>query len=159
MSITDSLTRTFNRHKLDQVLVREISQSNRYKSQLSIIMLDIDYFKQINDQFGHIVGDNVLKSFAKLINGNLRDNDVLGRWGGEEFLIICPGIGTSSAQSLAEKLRVIIEKTDFAPASGLTASFGVTEYLENDQKDVIVSRADNALYSAKDSGRNKVSVG
>lgn len=158
LSITDSLTNTYNRHKLDSDINKEIARANRYSNQLSLIMLDIDFFKDINDEFGHVAGDEILVAFAKLLRENLRDNDVLGRWGGEEFLIICSGIGVSSAASAAEKLRKIIDLHDFSPAQGITASFGVTEWKTSDTKESLVLKADKALYQAKREGRNRVCV-
>jgi len=159
LSTTDSLTKTFNRHKLDEVLVGEITRSNRYSNDLSIIMLDIDFFKDVNDKFGHMVGDEILTKFAELLRDNIRNNDMLGRWGGEEFLIICSGIGATSARAAANKLRIIIEQADFAPAHGLTASFGVAERISDDSKETLVLRADKALYTSKHRGRNQVTIG
>ncbi len=158
LSTTDSLTNTYNRHKLDSELNKEIARANRYSNQLSLIMLDIDFFKDINDEFGHVAGDNILVNFAKLLSENIRDNDVLGRWGGEEFVIICSGVGANSAVRAANKLREMIEQFDFSPAQGLTASFGVTEWLPSDSKESIITRADKALYQSKREGRNRVSV-
>ncbi len=158
LSVTDALTNTYNRHKLDSDLNKEIARADRYANQLSLIMLDIDFFKGINDEFGHIAGDEILVAFAKLLRENLRDNDVLGRWGGEEFLIICSGIGATSTVSLAEKLRKLIDLHDFSPAQGITASFGVTEWKPSDTKESLVLKADKALYQAKREGRNRVCV-
>lgn len=158
LSITDALTNTYNRHKLDSDLNKEVARANRYSNQLSLIMLDIDFFKDINDEFGHVAGDDILVAFATLLRENLRDNDVLGRWGGEEFLVICSGIGANSAASAAEKLRKIIDLHDFTPAQGITASFGITEWKPSDTKESLVLKADKALYQAKREGRNRVCV-
>ncbi|TQV74830.1 GGDEF domain-containing protein [Aliikangiella marina] len=156
LSVTDSLTSVFNRLKMDEVFTQEIEKSKRYHSPLSVIMLDVDYFKKINDEFGHNVGDNVLKKIAETIQAKLRTNDYLGRWGGEEFLIICPSTNVTKAQLVAEKLRTTLAKTDFAPLKRVTASFGVAGWENQETQESLISRADSALYRAKDSGRNRV---
>ena len=158
LSVTDSLTKVYNRLKMDEVFIQEIDTCNRYSTPLSVIMLDVDYFKKINDEFGHIVGDNVLIKIAQLIKSNLRRNDFLGRWGGEEFLIISPSTNLDKAQLVAEKLRAALVNTKFAPIIKVTASFGVAEWREGESQESLISRADSALYRAKDSGRNKVCV-
>jgi len=158
LSETDTLTKTYNRIKLDQVFYIELKRAERYEYPLSIIMIDIDYFKNVNDSHGHIIGDRVLTKFASLIKNKLRSNDVLGRWGGEEFLVICPSTDLSQAELVAEKLRQIIEKSDFTPVDKMTASFGVTEWISKDTQEAIISRADYAMYLSKKHGRNKVSI-
>jgi diguanylate cyclase (GGDEF)-like protein len=158
ISITDALTNTFNRHKLDSEINKEITRAKRYSNHLSLIMLDIDLFKGINDQFGHIQGDKTLVEFAQILKANIRDNDVLGRWGGEEFMIICTGIDAKAAQQAANKLREIIQQNDFSPVDKITASFGVTEWKTSDSKESFVLRADKALYQSKRDGRNQVNV-
>ncbi|PHS17050.1 MAG: hypothetical protein COA86_10325 [Kangiella sp.] len=158
LSETDSLTQTYNRVKLDQVFNVELSRAERYGYPLSIIMIDIDYFKNVNDSHGHIVGDQVLTKFASLIQGDLRSNDILGRWGGEEFLIICPSTNLSKAEMVSEKLRQIIENSNFSPIETMTASFGVTEWVRKDTQETLISRADYAMYISKKHGRNKVSL-
>ena len=158
LSITDSLTKVYNRLKMDEVFIQQIATSKRYQSPLSVIMLDIDYFKGINDEFGHVVGDSVLKTIAQLIKSNLRTNDFLGRWGGEEFLIICPSINIDDARFVAEKLRATLADTGFSPLKKVTASFGVAEWEADESQESLISRADAALYRAKNAGRNKVSI-
>ncbi|MBV1909914.1 MAG: GGDEF domain-containing protein [Kangiellaceae bacterium] len=158
LSTTDSLTNTYNRLKLDDVFIKEIARSNRYNSELSVIMLDIDFFKNVNDEFGHIAGDQILIKFAELLKTNLRDNDILGRWGGEEFLVICTGIDSTKAVLAAEKLRKIIENENFSPASNLTASFGIAGWKKGDTEESIVARADQAMYTSKHQGRNRVTL-
>jgi len=158
LSITDSLTNTYNRVKIDRVFGREITLSERYNHALSIFMIDIDYFKNVNDTCGHWVGDQVLVKFAKVLKDNLRSNDFLGRWGGEEFLVICPSTGLKETQLVAEKLRKIIQKTDFSPAKQITASFGVAEWKTGDSQENLVSKADYAMYLSKHKGRNRVTV-
>lgn len=158
LSVTDPLTNVYNRLKMDEVFTQEIETSKRYHSPLSVIMLDVDYFKNINDEFGHIVGDNVLKKIALLLKSKLRTNDFFGRWGGEEFLIICPSTNISKAQLVAEKLRTTLVVTEFSPLEKVTASFGVAGWERGESQESLISRADTALYRAKDSGRNKVCI-
>ena len=158
-SVTDKLTGIFNRIKLDYQLEHSLDLAVRYKQAFSIILLDIDYFKHVNDDYGHLVGDYGLKEVAKLLQDNIRSVDTLGRWGGEEFLIICPEQSRESAAILAEKLREVIGNYKFNHFSHLTCSFGVSCYQVHDNSHQIIKRADDALYKAKDLGRNKVCIG
>ena len=158
LSITDSLTNTYNRVKIDRVFSREITLSERYKHALSIFMIDIDYFKNVNDTCGHWVGDQVLVKFTKVLKDNLRSNDFLGRWGGEEFLVICPSTSLKETGLVAEKLRKIIQETDFSPAKQITASFGVAEWKAGDSQESLISKADYAMYLSKHKGRNRVTL-
>ena len=156
---TDTLTGICNRSGFNQSLAMEIQRAQRYGSPLSLIMLDIDHFKNINDTFGHNVGDDVLKTLAKVISENIRSYDIFARWGGEEFTILAPHTDNESAIMLAEKLRKAIEDTDFSPAEKLTCSFGVTGLIkDNCIAREIIEHADRALYEAKRSGRNRVCV-
>jgi diguanylate cyclase (GGDEF)-like protein len=159
LSITDNLTGIGNRLSLDQQLESNLHLAERYQQQFSIILLDIDYFKTINDQYGHPIGDYALKTVSQLLSKNVREVDILGRWGGEEFLIICPGQTVDGARFLAEKLRKAIDTNVFEHFSNLSCSFGISAYKENDDSNKIIVRADNALYLAKSRGRNKVCVG
>lgn len=158
LSLTDALTKVSNRIKLDQVFAQEAERAARYYQPLSIILIDIDYFKDVNDTYGHVVGDQILVKFASTVMDSLRSNDVLGRWGGEEFLVICSSIGLKKVELVAEKLRSVLENTDFSPVHNLTASFGVAQWNASDTQESLISRADNALYLSKNNGRNKVSV-
>lgn len=153
---TDKLTQIFNRLKLDEILQREINICRRYHTDLSIILLDLDHFKQVNDKHGHIAGDNVLVHLAATLKKNTRINDAIGRWGGEEFLVILPHTNVEEACKAAEKLRVVIEKEGFPIIGRQTCSFGVTNYYSGDNNDKLLLRADMALYKAKKSGRNRV---
>lgn len=155
-SITDGLTKVFNRSYLDRSLKNEVQRANRYDSYLSVIMVDIDHFKQINDSFGHQVGDVALVEVAKVIQENIRETDIYGRWGGEEFLIICPGTSVDQTLRLAEKLRVCIEAIKVRQVNKLTASFGVSGYSSNMSLDELLAKADSALYRSKEAGRNSV---
>lgn len=154
---TDRLTGVKNRLKLEEVLALEIKRSQRYmESRFSIILFDIDRFKDVNDTYGHDVGDEVLKSVSRLAEKNLRDSDMFGRWGGEEFLIILPGTDLEQGKKVAQKLRKIVEKGEMPNSIKITASFGVSEFKEGDSIDTLIKRADNRLYDAKRTGRNKV---
>lgn len=159
LSTTDPLTSIYNRRKFNELLISEVERSKRYQTGLSIIMCDIDHFKKINDTFGHDVGDNALKVFSSRINDNIREVDMFARWGGEEFMILMPNVDAKNACSVAEKLRKIIEETEVKKADSFTASFGVTNLIENDTAESFIKRVDEALYKAKTSGRNKVVCG
>ncbi len=158
ISITDKLTQVYNRVKLDKILAQQEALYNRYHQVFSIMIIDIDYFKQVNDRFGHQAGDVVLMEFAKILRDNIRSTDILGRWGGEEFMIISPKTSLNDALVLAEKLRKTIEDYTFFSVGSLTASFGVAECSGKEKSNIIdlVSLADQALYQAKDAGRNRV---
>ncbi|QEN04306.1 diguanylate cyclase [Thiospirochaeta perfilievii] len=155
ISETDQLTGIYNRRKLDSSLKMISSQYTRSKSDFSIIMLDIDFFKSCNDNFGHLVGDDVLKKLSQILLKNIRKTDILGRWGGEEFLIIAPNTQEDGAIKLAEFLRKTVEKTFFEGVKSITCSFGVSS-TTNSSLDKITEFADKALYLAKYSGRNCV---
>lgn len=158
-SITDTLTGLYNRLKLDEDIAYAIKRTKRLKSVFSIILLDIDNFKQVNDTFGHLVGDGVLKAVSSLLKEAVRDSDMIGRWGGEEFLIICFDTDLEGCKNLAEKLRKQIEKTYFPEVGLLTSSFGVAEHRQGENADVVIARVDKALYRAKAKGRNRVEDG
>ena len=119
-------------------------------------MLDIDHFKSVNDTYGHDVGDAVLVKFSEIISQTIRENDVVGRWGGEEFLLICPETYIKQSSELAELLRTRIENSDFPIVGRKTASFGVAAYKEEESITELLKQADNALYQAKENGRNQV---
>lgn len=158
LSLTDKLTGLFNRSKIDAAIEREIARSQRFGQPFSLIMLDIDHFKSVNDTYGHQVGDKVLIAVSSVLSGNTRETDILGRWGGEEFIVICPHTDDVGILNLAEGLRLKFEAYDFPVVEHKTASFGVTTYRNGDQPTEIVRRADEALYAAKNSGRNRVEV-
>ncbi len=153
---TDALTGIFNRMKFNKTLTSEITRAKRYKAPLSLILFDIDHFKQVNDTYGHLSGDNVLKHLAKLITINLRGIDIFARWGGEEFVVLAPVTPLDDAIQLADKLRNKIENYDFPEPKNITASFGVTTFRDGDNNITLVNRADEALYRAKHGGRNQV---
>lgn len=156
ISVTDFLTGLYNRHKLDEVLEAECQRSRRFGHPFSVILMDVDYFKKVNDTYGHQAGDRVLEELAGIIKENIRETDVAGRWGGEEFMIICPETGIEGAADLAEFLRRKVEKHPFPKVGSKTASFGVGECRNGDEAAQTVARADEALYAAKGAGRNRV---
>lgn len=156
ISITDNLTGLYNRHKLNAILKREFHRAERINYPFGIVILDVDLFKNINDTYGHNVGDLVLKEISLLLKRNIRVSDTLGRWGGEEFLIIVPEGNRYKGQLLAKKLREKIEKYSFTTVKNITASFGVAKYKKGDSIDTLIKRADDALYKAKENGRNRV---
>lgn len=156
LSRTDPLTQIANRLVLDEVLSSQIKRDQRHGETLSIVLLDIDHFKQVNDTHGHLAGDGILKAIARTLSHNLRSIDTLGRWGGEEFLIVCPHTKLEGAVQLAEKMRTTIANTPFPPAGRITCSFGVTRLLKHDTIATLTARADQAMYEAKRNGRNKV---
>jgi diguanylate cyclase (GGDEF)-like protein len=158
LSITDSLTGLYNRAFLDEKLRDEFNRIERNRDYLSIILADIDYFKQVNDQYGHQVGDEVLVSIANLFRQNVRTVDSIGRWGGEEFIIICPGSDEHQAFQLAEKLREIIHQARHTQVDSVTCSFGVATHEPGITRSQLILLADNALYESKKSGRNRVTV-
>ena len=158
LSQTDQLTKLYNRHKLHQVFASEINRSDRFEEIFGIILLDIDLFKNVNDTYGHNIGDLVLKEMSHILKDNIRVSDTLGRWGGEEFLIVIPQTDIEGARILAEKLRKEIENHHFSTVGKLTASFGVACYRKSDDENSIVKRADEALYKAKALGRNIVVI-
>lgn len=149
LSNTDDLTGLKNRRKIDKIL-------NKIKNKkFSLILMDIDYFKLINDDFGHLIGDEVLKDISNILKYNVNQNDVIGRWGGEEFLIICKNTSISEAGNLSYRLKNLIENHDFKVRK-ITASFGISEAKNNLELKDILASADKALYKAKENGRNQV---
>lgn len=154
----DKLTGVYNRHMFEEVLGKEFSRARRYSRPLALIMVDVDFFKQINDQHGHQAGDAVLRELALLLTHALRDADIVARWGGEEFVIILPDTPGANAAGLAEGLRRRIEQETFAGGIRLTCSFGVTDCRPDDSLDSVFARIDCALYRAKTSARNNVQI-
>jgi polar amino acid transport system substrate-binding protein len=158
LAVTDELTGLFTRKKLDEVLKNEFLRSKRYKHKFCLMILDIDYFKEVNDTFGHQVGDYVLVEIVNLINLNKRATDVAIRWGGEEFIVLFLETDINRAIILAEKFRQIIEEHIFELIGNKTVSIGITQNIENDTSSTLIKRADDALFNAKNSGRNRVDV-
>ncbi len=158
LATTDSLTGLYNRHRCNELLQQEIARARRYHTPLSLIMFDLDYFKNINDTYGHAVGDQVLQAVADVIRENVRTTDWVGRWGGEEFMVLCPEATEKEAVSTAEKLRALVESHTFETVKTITISCGVTRFRAPDSVDAFVGRADDGLYRAKDNGRNIVEI-
>lgn len=156
LATTDQLTGIYNRRKIDQVFIDEKKRAERYEQALSVVMGDIDKFKLVNDLHGHQVGDMVLTTIAKIFGEGVRETDILGRWGGEEFMVVCPCTDLGGAVVLAEKLRKIIEANEFDMVGRKTCSFGVAQLAKNEPINAMVARADAALYRAKEKGRNRV---
>lgn len=154
----DGLTGTYNRYKFEQLLDQEIKRAKRYSTSLSLILLDIDYFKSVNDQYGHGIGDEVLKEVAARVQSRIRDTDIFTRWGGEEFIILTPETDIDGAQLLAEALREIIAEEKFLDIGKITSSFGVSQFCEGNEPKEFLRQADIALYQAKNNGRNCVIV-
>lgn len=162
----DALTGFNNRRQLEERIKQEVSSAKRQKRNLCAIMTDVDFFKSANDTYGHAVGDLVLKTIARVIKMQLRDYDIAGRYGGEEFSIILPYTKLSEAQMVAERLRKAVEKTkiDISKVNsdvtekniGVTISLGVAEYSTDDDENTLLQKADKALYKAKENGRNRV---
>jgi len=157
LSELDPLTELYNRRKIDLLLEENFKSYKAVPESLAIIILDIDHFKKVNDAFGHQVGDEVIKNVANLLSFNVRANDSVGRWGGEEFLIVCADvIDKQEIEIMAERLRSVIAKNDFGIKQELTCSFGISFLKENDSIYKLLKRADDALYQSKHKGRNMV---
>lgn len=154
---TDSLTGFYNRRKIEEVLAREIERSHRYGNPLSILFIDVDNFKELNDTYGHKAGDEVLRKIAKIIDRELRRTDYVGRFGGEEFLIVLPETTAERAFRVAERIRDRIEQTDFG-VDKVTVSIGVTELKKDEDASTLFNRVDRAMYLAKERGKNRTEV-
>lgn len=153
----DLLTGLFNRQKFHEIFGKEIRRDKRYQNDLSLILFDIDNFKKFNDEFGHNMGDEVLKFIAEVVTRSVREHDTVVRWGGEEFLVLLPETNIDGAMKVAEKIRIAIQefKSKKIPKQ-ITASFGVTTLFEGDIEEEFIKKADIALYKAKKEGRNRV---
>lgn len=154
----DPLTGVLNRKAILTALSHEVSREQRLPNGLTIGICDIDHFKKVNDRFGHPVGDEVLCGFVRLLQSNLREYDYLGRFGGEEFVLITPGVGEDDADMLYERLRTVVEDNPIPTKAGdvvLTMSIGVTTWRGNERVDELIAAADCALYQAKKGGRNR----
>lgn len=154
LSVTDFLTNTYNRRYFIKKLEEEIERSKRTGRDFSLAMLDIDWFKTINDRFGHNAGDHVLKSIADFIKNRIRSADCLARWGGEEFMILLTDTSITKAHGLLEELRQGISKISITGVDNFTGSFGAVGYTPDDTADTMVHKADNMMYEAKSAGRN-----
>ena len=156
LASTDHLTTTWNRRHFEQAAHDEIARSRRYRQPLSLLFFDIDFFKQVNDQYGHQAGDSVLRDLAHLIQSSIRHSDTLARWGGEEFTLLTPSTCLGEARVIAEKLRVLTADHRFQEVGKITISLGVAEYQPQESLEDWLRRADQALLMAKDQGRNQI---
>ncbi len=159
----DSLTRLWNRNSILGELGRELARSERDARPLGVVMVDLDHFKQINDTYGHLAGDAVLREAARRMQAGIRQYDSLGRYGGEEFLILFPGCSEAESYALADRLRKQLSQTEMSVNESplrITASFGVTTALPGERwtEEALIRKADEALYIAKKSGRNRVEI-
>ncbi len=158
LATTDELTDLYNRRAFSVHMKKEVERANRYATPLCLLMFDIDFFKKVNDTYGHEIGDSVLTEIAHLAKTTVRDQDVLARWGGEEFMVILPHTDEQGALHFAERLRRAIAEHDFVKPPNVTVSLGVTERQPGDNCDLLLSRVDLALYDAKAKGRNRAEV-
>jgi diguanylate cyclase (GGDEF)-like protein len=159
-ALRDPLTGLFNRRYLNETIEREILRADREKTPLSVIIADIDFFKKINDLYGHQAGDKFLVEIASILKHNVRGSDIVCRYGGEEFLLVLPDTSQEAAASLAEKLRILCARL-VVPHDGkdlqVSMSFGVATYPEHGtQADEVIMKADKAMYQSKTDGRNRV---
>ncbi|MDH3389223.1 MAG: diguanylate cyclase [Gammaproteobacteria bacterium] len=158
MALTDSLTGLSNRTHMNQILYKEYSRFERHNQRFGIIMLDIDHFKRVNDNFGHDTGDNVLKKLAFIFESAIRTSDFVARWGGEEFLICCTTIEENDLFPIAETIRQLVGNTEFETVGQITASLGCAAIVKGETIGELIKRADIALYEAKNNGRNQTVV-
>lgn len=158
MAVTDNLTSVYNRHSFYALAGRETARADRAGEPLSIAMIDIDFFKKVNDSYGHAMGDQVLKTTAGRIKNSVRKTDVLARYGGEEFVVLMPSTDSRDAFTIAERIRNSIEGCTFENMGGITVSIGLSERVDKEIIDDVINRADVALYRAKEAGRNRTVV-
>lgn len=156
LATTDDLTQAYNRRKVYDMAEHELLRTSRYKYDLSILILDIDHFKRINDNHGHDIGDKTLTQFAQNVKNMIRQTDIFGRIGGEEFIIILPSTSIAEAKTFAERIREFIAISEYPTVGKITVSIGGAEFTDGDDIESLVKRADDALYEAKNNGRNRV---
>ena len=162
LAVTDGLTKLYNSRSFYSQLETEVDRYNRYKHPLALLLLDLDHFKEYNDNYGHLEGDKVLVRFSQIIKSCLRTNDSAYRYGGEEFTVILPETAGAEARTVAQRIRAALEAERFSPENGkdvrITISIGVTEYHPQEELSTFIQRADKAMYLSKQNGRNKVSM-
>lgn len=156
LSAKDPLTGIYNRKKFDEEIDKWISFSKRYDSSFSLILFDIDDFKRINDKYGHIVGDSVIKNIAEIISKSIRDTDIFARWGGDEFVILLPNTDIQQAKEIAERMRKYIRDNLYEMEENITCSFGLASYEKNDTTQSLLRKADDLLFKAKTKGKDRV---
>lgn len=158
LAVIDHLTGVANRRGLHNKLTEELARAQRYGGRFSVLLLDLDHFKRINDQHGHQIGDQVLIEFVKVLEEECREADMMGRWGGEEFLAILPQTGAQKSAEVASRIRKAVAKHEFHDAFDVTVSIGVAECHAGEPIERLIARADEALYKAKERGRNRVKI-
>lgn len=161
MATVDSLTGLFNRRHMIELTEKALARNERTPGNLTFMLMDIDYFKQINDEFGHDAGDRALLAISRLLESSLREQDFVGRWGGEEFLAVLPDTDFKQALVIAERLRAQVQSMELLQGEariGMTLSIGLTQYCPKELLSTTVARADHALYEGKSAGRNRVEV-
>lgn len=157
LAATDELTGLYNRRHFNEQLQTSLSAARRHNYPLSLVLIDLDHFKQVNDSFGHDGGDQVLKAFAGLLQDMVRTEDVIARWGGEEFIILLPHTNQDAAVRLADRIRIALSQLCCCAApTTFSASFGVASLQADEESNQLIKRADTALYCAKQQGRNRV---
>ncbi len=159
LASTDPLTGLPNKRILMEFLEFELNRAKRKGTPLSVAVFDIDDFKQINDTYGHLAGDQILRALAGVVRKNLRSTDIVGRFGGEEFVVIMPETDLKTAVRVMERLRRTVEETYFEPVGNLSISVGITELKSDDDTESLLRRADEKLYQAKREGKNRVLAG
>lgn len=155
LATKDSLTEIHNRHMFSELFSKEHSFAKRQKSKLALMMIDLDHFKQVNDNYGHNIGDSVLKEFSVLVSSSIREADLFARWGGEEFVLLLRNAGCEEAYGVGEKIRSLLETRRFDEVGTVTCSIGIAEVYDNDTLTTAIARADSAMYTAKNTGRNR----
>jgi len=159
LSLIDDLTNIANRRRINELIQMEYQRAERYHTTFSIVLFDIDHFKKVNDTYGHLIGDEVLKTLAKLVTQSIRKTEIVGRWGGEEFILILTETDKNTAFAVADKIRKIISETHFEGVKEkITCSFGVAEYKKGTPSNELIEHSDQALYHSKKHGRNQVIV-
>jgi diguanylate cyclase (GGDEF)-like protein len=158
MASVDQLTGLYNRYKFTELFVSLYATMVKRENDMSLIMLDIDHFKNINDTYGHNIGDKVLVEISNILKQYFRNVDIVGRWGGEEFVVLVPTANSVNGEKIAEKIRIAIKEAKILDDLQVTASFGITEIKLGDKLEVAISRADEALYEAKNSGRDNTKI-
>jgi diguanylate cyclase (GGDEF)-like protein len=158
LAYNDSLTGVWNRYRMELAIDAEINAADRYGSPCTLLLFDVDHFKHFNDTHGHEAGDRVLIELCETIQNSLRISDTLGRWGGEEFLVLASHSDRKSGLQLAERLRQVVEDMDLGDLGRVTISIGIADWRKGDTRKRLVARADRAMYRAKEGGRNRVEV-